>query len=190
MNFIIIIWLLVCVLQCNAFFGFFNRIFGREPLQREKETQIQTSPIGINNLSNTCYMNSILQLLYNCDTIRECVLNNSYGDSSVGKELHKIFSTMKSAASSNSCINTKILALLHNINISIQEDAHEYLLKLIEQVDESITITKENSRKYSLSQSLGGEFFQSINCSNVNFTKTRINKFLDLSVSVEESNNL
>lgn len=51
-------------------------------------------PRGLKNLSNTCYINSILQLFYNCKQLKEFVLSNHFEGNSAGEELKRIFKNL------------------------------------------------------------------------------------------------
>ena len=47
--------------------------------------------LGIINLGNTCYMNSVLQALYQCDLFRKYILEHHFHEQMVLKELQMIF---------------------------------------------------------------------------------------------------
>ena len=47
--------------------------------------------VGLYNLGNTCYLNSILQMLYNCNLFRLSVIHSEFRDQSVGLALQKLF---------------------------------------------------------------------------------------------------
>ena len=46
-------------------------------IQTEPHTQIETSPTGLDNLGNTCYINATLQCIFNLDKFCENIINGN-----------------------------------------------------------------------------------------------------------------
>lgn len=94
-----------------------------------------TKAVGLVNLGNTCYMNSILQCLFSMKAYRDEVISTSFKAHSVGAELKALFLEMQESNASVSCTR---LAHSLGINPRIQEDAEEFLLQLVNRVDDSV----------------------------------------------------
>lgn len=94
-----------------------------------------TAAVGLVNLGNTCYMNSILQCLFSVKAYRDEVISTPFKAHSVGEELKALFLEMQESNASVSCSR---LAHSLGINPRIQEDAEEFLLQLVNRVDDSV----------------------------------------------------
>lgn len=51
----------------------------------------EDTPLGIRNLGNTCYLNSVLQALYHTEDLRDLLL----GDSIVMEKRHRVASSLR-----------------------------------------------------------------------------------------------
>jgi ubiquitin carboxyl-terminal hydrolase 7 len=149
--------------------------------------KICCSRIGIANLGNTCYLNSVIQSLYHADEFRdklECrVVGGGVFD--VSSALVSIFNQLDGEEVT---ANAKVLVQLCKVNPFIQEDAQEFLLKLFEKIDDDSTAS--NEKNGSPTDVFAGEMVQYIRCCNVNFTKERKTSFYDLSVDVVGADDL
>ena len=96
-------------------------------------TDPQTAPIGVLNLGTTCYLNSIIQVLYNTKNFRILVNSTRYEENSVGWELQSLFRDMMSNSTSKPIAPLRLLQKL-KAPLETHEDAQEYLLKLLDQV--------------------------------------------------------
>jgi len=94
---------------------------------------------GLENLGNTCYMNSILQLLFQCPLFVEFILRSNYRSESI-----RSFQTFlrKYKESSTSCIvPVDIKQMLHRqnmFNTHHQYDAHEFMMVFLDLLDKEI----------------------------------------------------
>ncbi len=59
----------------------------------DNENKIQNR-LGIINLGNTCYVNSVLQALYQCDLFRKYILEHDFNEQIVLRELQIIFAQL------------------------------------------------------------------------------------------------
>lgn len=102
---------------------------------------------GLNNIGNTCFMNSALQLLVNCTVLSKFILNNDFES----KKLNCYKQFLKDYFS-NKVITPNSVKLLVSDQNSIfygyeQQDAHEFLVFLIDIIsDELIEENKKNPK--------------------------------------------
>jgi ubiquitin C-terminal hydrolase len=153
---------------------------------------VHNTPSGIINLRNTCYMNSVLQSLFHCLPFRHALSETSFEESSVAYATQQLFKALASSQSNDNsdeivfCMKELVNRL--EIDTRIQEDAQEFFLKLINAIDESKTI--DGSTNPKIKGIFTGSMNQVIECLNVNFNKTRSQKFLDLSIKVDGNEDL
>ena len=93
---------------------------------------------GLNNVGNTCFMNSALQLLVNCTVLSKFMLNNDFKS----KKLNCYKQFLKDYYS-NKVITPNSVKLLVSDQNSIfygyeQQDAHEFLVYLLDIISEEL----------------------------------------------------
>jgi Ubiquitin carboxyl-terminal hydrolase len=127
-------------------------------------------------------MNSVLQSLFHSIPYRQKVLNSTFAADSVGEKLFWLFEEMEGS----SCVDTAQVAYSLNLNVGSQEDAQEFLLRLLNEIDSSAESDSDNELNNSepVSTTFTGITEQIIKCTNVNFTKSRQQRFLDLTVDI------
>lgn len=102
-------------------------------------TSTDTSGINPNkrklhNCGNTCYMNSVLQLIYSMDAIKDKVLNENINNSDAFKALKAYLSQMEKGVSDATQLATNLynsVGGFKNSEFNKQEDSSEFLQKLI-----------------------------------------------------------
>lgn len=158
--------------------------------------------LGLKNLRNTCYFNSVIQALFSCDPFCKKVVDSSFIEKSIGSELQSLFRSLQISEISSdyqkSYVDPSSLVKALNIDIRLQEDAHELLLKLLNGVETSLVSSESfqsnqderEHKKESIIDLFKGKFIQTISCLDVDFTKQKDQKSYDLSISVENSDNI
>ena len=87
-------------------------------------------------------------------------------------------------------VDTSLVADALNLNIGTQEDAQEFLLRLLDEIDCSTDSDNGTDQVQPISNSFRGATEQTIKCTNIDFSKTRQQRFLDLTVDIMGHDNL
>ena len=115
-------------------------------------TEYKYNNIGFINLGATCYINSLLQILYHIEEFRESILYCDVVDEeqNVLNEISIIYFSLKSYK--DKYYNP--ISFIKNyeneiIDINHQQDVHEFMLNLIDKLENRLKNTKnENLMKY------------------------------------------
>jgi len=119
---------------------------------------------GLVNLSNTCYVNSVLQALYFCLPFRKAAIRHLSEDDSNGdsllNSLSELFAQIESQKRSVGCITPRrFLARLRKANDLFcnaeHQDAHEFMQFLLNDIAENLKaqVLRQRKREQEKSQS-------------------------------------
>jgi uncharacterized UBP type Zn finger protein len=142
-------------------------------------SSLPSAPRGLPNLSNTCFLNAIVQALHTASSYESLVTKCSFSAGSVGHELKRLFADMKETGGTP---NPTWLALALGIDIYVQQDAEETYLRILNAVDDSVEAGSfaEVPSKVFYIQSV-----QQIACTSVQFMKSKAQSSYDLPLDIE-----
>ena len=157
----------------------------------QKNKKFQYNNIGLINLGATCYINSIIQILYHINDFRESILYCDVNDEehNVLNELYIIFNSLKFCKDKYynpiSFINNFDN---ENIDVNQQRDVHEFMLNLFDKIENRLKKTKnEDLIKYFFQITLMDKINFKYDC---NHTKEHLCKLYTVEIDVKYHNNL
>lgn len=117
----------------------FESIPGQAALPIGSQNKVRLG--GIQNLGNTCYINVIIHLLYECQPLREDIMRYEDGKSSFCDGLKTYFATQTKTINTGTLqdAKTKMAQKIHFSGDSRQQDAMEFLEQCVDALSESVT---------------------------------------------------
>ncbi|KAH7825574.1 putative Ubiquitin carboxyl-terminal hydrolase 46 [Monocercomonoides exilis] len=171
----------------------------------EFETKINTM-IGLGNLGNTCYVNSILQALYYCIPFRNGMISfylkqkgRTEVEETLAYSLGELYHSMLTYPTplgqilpTNFLINLKKASPL--FESPDQQDAHEFLNFLLNSIHDTLSeqmkISKSNQTSTLIDQVFKGELSVRYRCLTCETTSHQHEDFLHLSVPTQQNTSL
>ena len=167
-NILILVILVVSNLLVRVDSNWLQGLLGRfRPGKNKGDLQkAQGEALGLRNLGNTCYFNSVLQGLFHVREFRDKVIGTEFTDCSVGSELKQVFRDLSKLGNSRQLyVDPFALVQSLGINVAIQEDAEEFYLRLMNAVDGDVV--KKGGQTSLLSSVFAGETQQTLRCVSV-----------------------
>ncbi|OHT01434.1 hypothetical protein TRFO_31758 [Tritrichomonas foetus] len=143
---------------------------------------------GLKNLGATCYMNSILQVLFHIPLFRKMIFNIKPGekdeDRNILLHLQRVFALLQLSDYSVSTRNLARSFGWTNIETMAQQDIHEFDGEFLNKLDSEIRKIPENSN-FDIISLFKGKYVSVFQCRNVDYTNQKFNEFLDLDLHVK-----
>ncbi|EDV20513.1 uncharacterized protein TRIADDRAFT_60985 [Trichoplax adhaerens] len=144
--------------------------------------------IGLDNLGNTCYMNSILQVLYMIDGFRKFIISSTFdGKQPLLIELQRLFVYLTLSQRESIC--PREFARLSRpkwFQEFEQQDSSEFLKYLLSSFDKEEKL--QNRSRNDIQHFFQGEFVNHIRCRKCNNVMQHKEEFLDLMLAFGNEN--
>eukprot|EP00884_Botryococcus_braunii_P009403 jgi/Botrbrau1/18464/Bobra.0072s0047.1 len=152
----------------------------------------ETGYVGLKNQGATCYMNSLLQTLYNLNYFRRAVYHMPTSEEEVPQKsiplaLQSLFYKLQFG---NTSVSTKDLTKSFGwdtFEAFLQHDAQELNRVLCEKLEDKM---KGTSVEGTINQLFEGHTHNFIECINVNYQSTRRESYMDLQLDVKGCENV
>ncbi|OMJ92005.1 hypothetical protein SteCoe_5322 [Stentor coeruleus] len=153
--------------------------------------EIPENLIGIENKSNTCYANSVIQSLYFCKEFKENLLSSKSLPNSLTKHMQDLFLLMKSSKKKTEVISAKaFIQQVKRLNILFDNenhhDSHEFLIWVLGTLDEEL----KKVGKSWIEDVFAGKSVTQFICLTCESISNREELFIDLSLDVMQNTSL
>lgn len=180
-----------------------HRFYGSFLDDDSYESRPATGFVGLKNQGATCYLNSLIQVLYMTPEFRKMVYHYpcNYKDlvaieqeelrrKDIMFQLQVLFAKLQYAQVSS--ISTRALTTSfgwENEQVFIQHDLQELNRVLCEKIEDFMTF-KMRKDDYSVQKLYGGKLLNYIKCTNCNRISTRAEEFYDIQLSVKKMDSI
>ncbi|ORX71366.1 cysteine proteinase, partial [Linderina pennispora] len=161
---------------------------------------------GLNNLGNTCFLNSVLQCLTYTAPLAEYLMAHEHsgscrmGDSCIlcrfeAQVTHALAKRSGSAVSPKPIVGRLKLVAKH-MRIGRQEDAHEFLRLLVDSFQRSLLhgidpkIDRRVQETTLVHQIFGGYLQSQVTCSKCDYDSNTFDPLLDISLDIQSGSSL
>jgi ubiquitin C-terminal hydrolase len=168
-----------------------------------------TNPCGLNNLGNTCFLNSVLQCILHTNPLRnyisqdhmkQCKIKGICYICELGRLIN--FSNQGRNSITPSNITQNIKGISPHLRVGRQEDAHEFLIYFLDALEKSSKLFKNASTTKFISQNSKddmdnlikklflGKMVSSVTCLQCKHVSKKVDNFLDISLDINNSDSL
>lgn len=155
------------------------------------DSKKHTGFVGLKNQGATCYMNSLLQVLYFTNSLRKSVykMPTEADDStkSVGLALQRVFHDLQF---SDKAVGTKKLTKSfgwETLDSFMQHDVQEFLRVLLDKLENKM---KGTCVEGTIPKLFEGKMISFIRCKNVDYTSSRTESFYDVQLNIKGKKNI
>ncbi len=155
------------------------------------DSKKHTGYVGLKNQGATCYMNSLLQVLYFTNSLRKNVykMPTEADDSakSVGLALQRVFQDLQF---NDKSVGTKKLTKSfgwETLDSFMQHDVQEFLRVLLDKLEVKM---KGTSVEGTIPKLFEGKMVSYIRCKNVDYTSSRVESFYDIQLPLKGKKNI
>ncbi|KAJ3099786.1 Ubiquitin carboxyl-terminal hydrolase 48 [Phlyctochytrium planicorne] len=149
-------------------------------------------PVGLENLSATCYMNAFLQIWFHDVTFRNVIygieLGNNNAANDVFEDIQRLFCCMD-IGNRRTCSPRKLATVL-NIQGHLQQDAQEFGKLFMTFLESLLSEDYQNQSRLLLRRQFEGVILRQTRCLKCGFTSDFNDVFTDLNLSIELSGEL